>query len=539
MLRFSTAALLTAATLACSGLDQTVRNGAGYKAKALASGVFVSGRAAERVIRDDLSDGPMVLVSGRVDPEDRSASARALGVVGSKAICREGLGCTLVEGLTEEEIRSQPHEPPPVSALDPAEIPWPSGDALPEGPPRMEGVDAAKLDAALDEVFSEPTDGGKRETRAVVVVYRGSIVAERYAKGFDTHTPLPGWSMTKSVVAALVGIRVGKGTLNLQAPAPVPEWRGPGDPRGAITLDQLMRMSGGLEFGEDTDAYDADLATMLFDRGDAAAYAAAKPLVHTPDSHWHYSSGTANIVSRILRQSFEGDQAAHFRFPREALFDRIGMGSAVIEPDASGSFVGSSFMFATARDWARFGLLFLEDGVWEGERILPEGWVEYSTAPTPRAPQGRYGAHWWLNAGEPDDPSDRPWPDLPTDTFSARGFEGQEVVVIPSRELVLVRLGQARPESTYSSNDFGAAVLACISHQLATAAADSTASSRPSPSGRLDVLPSTPSASRLCGLTVGKAALPARHACGVPRSEGRESAALSAASLRELVGNAG
>ncbi len=138
------------------------------------------------------------------------------------------------------------------------------------------------------------------------------------------------------------------------------------------------------------------------------------------------------------------------------------MRSAVIEPDASGSFVASSFMFATARDWARFGLLFLEDGVWQGERILPEGWVEYSTRPTPKAPQGRYGAHWWLNAGEPDDPADRPWPDLPTDTFSARGFEGQEIVVIPSRKLVLVRLGQSRPESSYSSNDFAAAVLAAI-----------------------------------------------------------------------------
>ena len=459
ILRLSAAALLIAAAPGC-GLRQTLHTGAGYKAKALASGVFVSGREAERVIRDDLSDGPMVLVSGRVDPEDRSASARALGLVRSKAICREGLGCTLVEELTEEEIRSQPYHPPSASAVDPGEIPWPSGDALPDGPPQT-GIDVAKLDAALDEVFSEPAGSGKRETRAVVVVHRGSIVAERYAEGFDAGTPLPGWSMTKSVMGALVGIRVREGVLDLHAPAPVPEWRG--DPRAAITLDQLLRMSSGLEFGETKDT-DSDMVTMLFDRGDTAAYAAAKPLAHPPDTHWHYSSGTANIVSRIVRDSFEGDQAAHFSFPRRALFDRIGMRSAVIEPDASGSFVGSSFMFATARDWARFGLLFLNDGVWLGARILPEGWVAYSATPTPEAPQGRYGAHWWLNAGEPDDPGDRPWPDLPTDTFAARGFEGQEVVVIPSRDLVLVRLGQSRPESLFSSNDFGAAVLACISH---------------------------------------------------------------------------
>ena len=460
ILRLSTVALLIVAALGCAGLRQSFQNGAGYKAKALASGVFVSGREAERVIRDDLSDGPMVLVSGRVDPEDRSASARALGLVGSKAICREGLGCTLVEGLAEEEIRSQPHDPPAVSAVDPGEIPWPSGDALPDTPPQA-GIDLSKLEAALDEVFSEPAGSGKRETRAVVVVHRGSIVAERYAEGFDDGTPLPGWSMTKSVMGALVGIRVRQGALDLHAPAPVPEWRGAGDPRAAITLDQLLRMSSGLEFGETKDI-DSDMVTMLFDRGDTAAYAAAKPLAHSPDRHWSYSSGTSNIVSRIVRDSFEHDQAAHFSFPRRALFDRIGMRSAVIEPDASGSFVGSSFMFATARDWARFGLLFLKGGVWQGKRILPEGWVEYSTTPTPQAPQGRYGAHWWLNAGEPEDPSDRPWPDLPTDTFAARGFEGQEVVVIPSRDLVLVRLGQSRPESIYSSNDFAAAVLAAI-----------------------------------------------------------------------------
>ena len=182
-------------------------------------------------------------------------------------------------------------------------MPWPAGDALPDGPPPA-AIDAAMLDAALDGVFSEPADSGRRETRAVVVVHRGRIVAERYAEGFDAETPLPGWSMTKSVMGALTGIRVGQGALDLFAPAPVPEWQGAADPRAAITLDRLLRMSSGLEFGEDTDEYGGDLLTMLFDRGDAAAYAAAKPLAHPPDTHWHYSSGTSNIVSRILRQSF-------------------------------------------------------------------------------------------------------------------------------------------------------------------------------------------------------------------------------------------
>jgi CubicO group peptidase (beta-lactamase class C family) len=264
------------------------------------------------------------------------------------------------------------------------------------------------------------------------------------------------------VTHGLVGIRILEGKLALHAPAPVPEWSGEGDPRTTITLDQLLRMSSGLAFSEVYEDYNSDVVTMLFKRGDAGGYAAAKPLAHTPDTHWYYSSGTTNLVSRIVRDTFEGDQAAYFAFPRRALFERIGMRSAVIEPDASGTFVGSSFMFATARDWARFGLLFLQDGVWQGERLLPEGWVRYGTTPTPLAPQGRYGAHWWLNAGDPDDPSDRPWPDLPRDAFAASGFEGQYVLVIPSRQLVLVRLGLSRPQHTFSLNDFAAAVRAAI-----------------------------------------------------------------------------
>jgi len=461
MLRTLGTTLLVASLLGCGDLRQALHVGSAYKAKELASGVFVSGRDADRVLLEDLSDGAMVLVSARVDPEDRSASAHILGLFRSKAICRQGLGCTLVRGLTEQEIRSQLYHPPPVSAVDPGSVPWPSGDAPPDGP-APEDIDTPRLDAALDDVFAEPPGAGRRATRAVLVVYRGRIIAERYAEGFDARTPLRGWSMTKSVINALVGIRVKQGKLDPRAPASVSEWQAAGDPRAAITLDQLLRMTSGLAFSEVYDDPSTDGFTMVFARGDAAAYAAARPLEHQPGSHWHYSSASPNIVSRTLRDTFEGDQAAYFSFPRRELFERIGMRSAVIEPDASGTFVGSTFMFATARDWARFGLLFLNDGVWEGDRILPEGWVEYSTTPTSAAPQGCYGAYWWLNSGDPDDPSDRRWPDLPTDAFAARGFGGQRVLVIPSRQLVLVRLGHSRPQNAFSLNDFATAVLAAI-----------------------------------------------------------------------------
>ena len=204
-------------------------------------------------------------------------------------------------------------------------------------------------------------------------------------------------------------------------------------------------MSSGLEFDEHYGAIN-DVSAMLFTRGDTGAFAANKPLAHAPDGFWSYSSGTSNILARLLRDEFAGDTAALVRWSRERLFDPVGMSSAVFELDASGSFIGSSFAFATGRDWLRFGQLHLQDGVWEGRRILPEGWTSYVRTPTPHAERGQYGGHWWLNAGSPGDPSDRVWPTLPADTYAARGMSGQYVVVIPSHQLVVTRLGLAQAE---------------------------------------------------------------------------------------------
>jgi CubicO group peptidase (beta-lactamase class C family) len=280
---------------------------------------------------------------------------------------------------------------------------------------------------------------------AVVVAHRGRLVAERYRAGIEETTPLISWSMAKSVMAALVGIAAGEGRLSLDGPAPVPEWRTPGDARAHLTIDQLLRMSSGLAFGERAGAT-TDLSVMLFTRADAGAFAAGEPLAHPPESVWSYSSGTSNILSRILRDAFGRDLAEQVRWSRERLFDRIGMSTAIFETDASGSFVGSSFVFASARDWARFGQLHLQDGIWSGERVLPAGWVDYVRTPTPKAPLGLYGAHWWLNARESGAPEDRTWPSLPRDVFAARGMSGQYVVVVPSAELVVVRLGLAQVE---------------------------------------------------------------------------------------------
>jgi CubicO group peptidase (beta-lactamase class C family) len=426
------------AALAGAGwwLSTALAVGTGYAAKLGCSLAHNSGQDPARVLRDYVAWevaplGPFL----RVELDERGAQARALGVVRARAVHRSGLGCTLVPDGNAGRLAPADG----IGAARPAaapDLPWPRGGA-PPGAPASPGVDAA-----IERAFAEPdpTPGRLRQTTAVVVVQRGRLVAERYAAGYGPGTPMLSWSMAKSVLAALVGIAVGDGRLALRAPAPVPEWRAPRDPRAAITLDALLRMSSGLAFDEHYGAVN-EVSRMLFTEPDAGAFAARSRLAAAPGSVWSYSSGTSNLLARVLRDLFGGDLGALVRFSRERLFDPVGMTSAFFEADASGSFIGSSFAFASARDWARFGELHLRDGVWDGRRILPPGWVSYVTTPTPRAPAGHYGAHWWLNAGDAADPSRAPWPALPRDTYAARGHSGQWLVVVPSSELVVVRLG--------------------------------------------------------------------------------------------------
>ena len=438
---------------------RAARVGAGYTAKILCSAVFVSRRDPAAVRRQDLAR--FGYFDTEIDRERRTVTAALYGFAARRAVFRDGLGCTLAIGKSVEEIRAQETgDLTPRPAHDRSE-PWPLGDGAPAG--RLPaGVDVRKLAAAVDDAFAEPDPRRMRRTRAVVVVYRGHIVAEQYAAGISPDTPLAGWSMTKSVTNALVGIMVARGKLAVGERAPVAEWTGRGDGRGAITLDQLLRMSSGLEFGEEYVNPLADAPIMLFGTGDVAAYAIGKPLEASPDEKWYYSSGTTNIIARIIRDAVGGRLADSLAFPRRALFDAIDMRSAVMEPDASGTFVASSFMYASARDWARFGLLYLQDGVWAGERILPEGWVQYTVTPTPKAPLGRYGAHFWLNAGEAGNPARRWLPRVPRDAYSASGFEGQYVTVIPSWQLVIVRLGLTRVEGAWDHDAFIAGILEAI-----------------------------------------------------------------------------
>ncbi len=427
-----------------------------YKAKVVCSGVFVSHRSLESLVSEDVSAFAWAGVD--VNWSRKSASSSFFGLARREAVFRNGLGCTLLLGGRLFDPRAESDDAPDPSPARDASLPWPTGDDI-EPAWASSGIDRDKLARAIHGAFVEPDGGPPRRTRAVVVLYGGDLVAERYAPGFSASTPLPGWSMTKSVIHALLGVLVAEGKLDPHSPPSVPEWSDPADPRHAITLDQLLGMSSGLEFDE---RYlpPSQATTMLFATADAGGYAASMSLESPPGSTWKYSSGTTNILSRMIRGIVGEGQYA--RFPRQALFDRIGMASAIIEPDPSGTFVGSSFMYATARDWARFGLLYLRDGVWEGERILPAGWVDLARTPTPLSSKGRYGAHFWLNAGDPPGSSNRIWPGLPADAFFASGFQGQTVLIIPSRDVVLVRLGLTEERSGFDLEPFADGVLQAI-----------------------------------------------------------------------------
>jgi CubicO group peptidase (beta-lactamase class C family) len=390
------------------------------------------GRAPQEAERDDvhaLTPAAKPIGIART-PANDGVRAEIPLLLSRTALYRPGQGCTL---LTEG---APPLAPAPPKAPAPAmsAAPWPEGDGGPVAQP------SAALAAAVDRVFQETNRNGALDTRAVIVVKDGRIIAERYAPGFGASTPFLGWSATKSVTSALVGVLVAQGRLSLDAPAPVAAWRRPGDPRGAITLRNLLQMSSGLKFIEDY-VPGSDSSQMLFHEADMAGYAASQPLKHPPGRFWDYSSGTANIVSRIVEDAVGGTLEDYDRFAREALFIPAGMTSMVIEPDERGTPVGSSYGYATARDWARFGQLYLDRGVVNGRRILPESWIDFTRSPASADAAGDYGAMFWLNHGPADGSKTRTYPHCPPDMYLANGHNGQFVAITPSKNAVVVRLG--------------------------------------------------------------------------------------------------
>ncbi len=407
-----------------------------FRAKCLCSCVFLAHRSPQSVVEQELSEFPLSLGNDKINYEDSVVTSSLFGMAERQAVYRNGLGCSLANGIDWQTLRQTQLQVASIPATNQDTIAWPDGNLLSDSLPPF---DQTKLNETVREAFLEPDAEKPRRTRAVVVVYKGQIVAEQYADGFSKDSRHAGWSMTKSVTNALVGILVRQGKLNVMEPAPVDEWKN--DDRRNITLHHLLQMSSGLEWQEKYDT-PSNATTTLFAATNASEPAIQSKLIIQPGKEFIYSSGTSNIISRIIRNHIDSNE--YYKFPYNELFYKIGMLNTTIEPDPGGTFVGSSFCFGTARDWARFGLLYLHDGMWGSERILPEGWVAYSSTPAPAADQRPYGAHFWLNSKGDGIAENRIYPSAPSDLFWADGFDNQKVFIIPSLDLVIVKLSSAQ-----------------------------------------------------------------------------------------------
>lgn len=413
---------------------ELIRLGTAYTAKIVCSNQFIADRDGAEVLAVDVqAPGHPLLGFMKVstDAGRETVTARLFGLFAAgTAMHREGLGCaTIPDG--DFEAATIPPLPEPDAAAAPGL--WPDGDMVePAGDP------------AIQALLDDPGLVGPG-MRAVVVVRDGRIVAERYGDGFSAVTPLLGWSMTKSVTAAIIGTLVRDGRLSLDQDGLLEEWNG--DERGAITLADLMAMSSGLEFNEDYGSV-TDVTRMLYLEPDMAAFAASKPAVAAPGERFSYSSGTTVLLSRIWQEAFDDPEEA-LRWPREALFDPLGMRSAVLEADARGTYVGSSYLYATARDWARFGELLRRGGEWNGKQILPEGYVDWMREPAPASGSAYGRGQVWL-VGPGGASADEPY-ELPDDVFWILGHDGQSVAVVPSQRLVVVRMGLTPSKLGYRS----------------------------------------------------------------------------------------
>ena len=431
VLRYVAIALLLAIVGGYVYLNRLLPIITGYAAKNLASAVFVSGREAKDVEEIDLNFSLIRYTSNTVDYDNKTVTSRFLWSK-STAAYREGYGVTLLRGITAEELREQR---------------FPKG-VLSEGQGKQDSIAQLSLgDSALAERLAPIAKAfvGERAYKghpfAFVVLHRGGVVAECYDKGIGRDTKLLSWSMAKSFANALIGLMVKDSLLDIHAPMDIPEWQGDG--RKAITLHDLMQMQSGLEWNEDYGAR-SDVNIMLHCERDMGLYALSKPLEHKPGTYWQYSSGTTNIVMRYLRSRFPSEEA-FIGYMRSRLFDPLGIVRPVFEQDLSGTFVGSSYLYATARDFARFGQLYLDDGCVDSERILPKGWVDYTRRPA--AASGKhYGAFFWLNGNGK-------FPDVPRDMFYCDGHDGQDIFIFPSHELVVVVLGfSPKPDNVIDFN---------------------------------------------------------------------------------------
>ena len=399
---------------------------AGYSAKNTASSVFLAERSLAFTDATDNNFSPVNVATDNLG-NNKMAISSVFGLLTRKAIYREGLGAVLT--LSEED-ENAPFLKPKRAKSDNV-TPFPYGNAPQKGI-IFANVNYKKLNETVSSIF------GKDKSRAVVVIYKDQILAEKYAEGFEENSKILGWSMTKSITSTIFGILQHQKKLSVSNKAPIKSWQK--DARKNITIHNLLQMNSGLELDENYDKI-SDVTKMLFLEKDMTKVQEIKPLSGNINASWNYSSGTSNLLSGIIRNQFETHQE-YLDFWYTNLIDKIGMNSMVLETDLTGNYVGSSYAWATARDWAKFGLLYLHKGNWNGEQLFDASWAEYVATPTPTS-DGTYGAQFWLNV-KPT------FQDVPKNMFYADGYQGQRVYILPDQELVVVRVGLANmDENTF------------------------------------------------------------------------------------------
>ncbi|MEW7289695.1 serine hydrolase domain-containing protein [Aquimarina sp. 2304DJ70-9] len=395
----------------------------GYSAKNMNSSVFVGNRSMEFTDTYDNNFAPVHLADDVVSVKEKTSVASVFGLKERKAIYREGLGSVLInEDFDENSPVLVPNRIKIETGLS-----YPYGE-LPQKDTVFNTIDYDKVNRTVASIF-DANEENKKKTRAVLVLYKDQIIAEKYINPLDKNSRLLGWSMTKSVLGTIYGVLQKQGAIDIYNHAPISAWKN--DERKEITINNLLQMNCGLAWDEDYGSI-SDATKMLYIDKDMTTAQIHKKAIHKPNEYWYYSSGVSNLLSGILRKQFSTYQE-YLDYPYREFIDKIGMNSMLLETDMAGNYVGSSYAWATVRDWGKFGLLYLHKGNWNGTQIFDPQWVDYVTTPSPTS-EGDYGGHFWLNAGGF-------YPDAPRDMFSANGFQGQRVFIIPSKDVVIVRFG--------------------------------------------------------------------------------------------------
>lgn len=395
----------------------------GYNAKILCSCLFVSNISEEVATEIDLGFGPLHLASNEIDYQLKMVSSNVWGMHPKKAIYREGLGCALVHEEYPQTVAAQKLD---LTQIDYRTSIWPESEVRAKG----------ALADALNKAFDKPGET-ILNTRAVLVIKGGEIIGEAYGEDINAKSKLLGWSMMKSVNAAIVGLLAQDGHWNLDDPAPVRSWEN--DERKNITLRHLLNMTSGLDWEEDYSKV-STATSMLYASDDMGRYAMSRPLANTPGEKWYYSSGTSNLLATLVADAFPSKEA-YWEYTYTRLFGPLGMKDFIAETDASGTFVGSSYGYGSARDWAKFALLFLNEGQWFGTQILDSAWVDFCRS-TVTPSNGYYGGQFWTNGNGR-------FKSYSTSDYWLDGFQGQQVSIHPQHDLIIVRLGVMYDEKDF------------------------------------------------------------------------------------------